>query len=67
MNLYENVIKPNNNFYLFITYDPNRENKDQKLPPSLLDKCFIINLKPLDNDENSSAQFIFGKLVNSER
>ena len=62
MNLYENVIKPNNNFYLFITYDPNGENKDQKLPPSLLDKCYIINLKSLDNDKNSISSIYFWKI-----
>ena len=65
LNLYEidePIIKPNEGFHLFITYNPERNYHNNSLPSSLLDKCLVYKLRSFINDRESISQIIHGFL-----
>ena len=68
LNLYETgkkPIHPKEGFHLFMTYNPERINRNESIPNNLLDKCLIYYLDSFMNNEQSISQIIYGFLVNS--
>ena len=67
LNLLENnekKINVNENFKLFITYNPEKKNNINFLPNSLIDKCMIYNLQSFENNKENISNKIYCLLLN---
>ncbi|EAY07445.1 hypothetical protein TVAG_419870 [Trichomonas vaginalis G3] len=66
LDLYEkgtdNEIIAKQNFRVFMTYNPYEATTRQRISPSLLNRCFVYTLDPIDQDFNDSFNTIFGIL-----
>ncbi|EAY22716.1 hypothetical protein TVAG_476450 [Trichomonas vaginalis G3] len=64
LDLYEkgtdNEIIAKQNFRVFMTYNPYEATMRQKISQSLLNRCFVYTLDPIDHDFNDSFNVIFG-------
>ena len=59
--------KINENFHLFINYNPLNKSNNNQLNEMFLNKCLTFTLVPMDVDLESSFQIVYGYLKNSNK